>query len=71
MYDVLGKMIFSQKPANSVITATIDLSSVLKGVYLLEVTTTDNLEVYCSINFNKIIRERPSNFEGLSFLYQT
>ena len=45
VYDVLGKMIFSQKPGNSAITATIDLSSVSKGMYLLEVTTTDNLKV--------------------------
>ena len=45
VYDVLGKLIFSQKPASAITTETIDLSSVSKGLYLLEVTTDNNLKV--------------------------
>jgi hypothetical protein len=45
VYDVLGKLIFTQKPASAITTETIDLSSVSKGMYLLEVTTDNNLKV--------------------------
>lgn len=45
VYDVLGKLIFAQQPSNSITSETIDLSSVSKGMYLLEVTTTANLKV--------------------------
>lgn len=45
VYDVLGKLIFTQKPANAITTQTIDLSAVSKGLYLLEVTTDNNLKV--------------------------
>jgi hypothetical protein len=45
VYDVLGKLIFAQQPSTSITSETIDLSSVSKGMYLLEVTTTANLKV--------------------------
>ena len=45
VYDVLGKLIFAKKPASAITTETIDLSSVSKGMYLLEVTTDNNLKV--------------------------
>ncbi|MFN3753110.1 T9SS type A sorting domain-containing protein [Flavobacterium sp.] len=45
VYDVLGKMIITQKPSNSLSTQTLDMSSVSKGMYLLEVTTDTNLKV--------------------------
>ena len=45
VYDVLGKLIFTQKPASAITAETIDLSSVSKGMYLLEVTTDNNLKV--------------------------
>jgi len=44
VYDVLGKIVFSQKSAN-VSTQIIDLSAVSKGMYLIEVTTDTNLKV--------------------------
>lgn len=45
VYDVLGKMIMAQKPFNALSIQTLDLSSVSKGIYLLEVTTDTNLKV--------------------------
>jgi hypothetical protein len=45
VYDVLGKLIFAQQLSTSITSETIDLSSVSKGLYLLEVTTTANLKV--------------------------
>ncbi|HNP31787.1 MAG TPA: T9SS type A sorting domain-containing protein [Flavobacterium sp.] len=45
VYDVLGKVIASQKPSGSVSSQTVDLSSIAKGVYLLEVTSDSNLKV--------------------------
>ncbi len=45
VYDVSGKMIMAQKSANSLSTQMLDLSSVSKGMYLLEVTTDANLKV--------------------------
>ena len=45
VYDMLGKMIISQKPTSSVTSQTIDLSSISKGIYLLEVTIDSNLKV--------------------------
>ena len=45
VYDVLGKMIISQKPTGSVATQTMDLSAISKGIYLLEVTTDSNMKV--------------------------
>jgi uncharacterized repeat protein (TIGR01451 family) len=45
VYDVLGKMIIAQKPSNSLSTQTLDLSTVSKGMYLLEVSTDTNLKV--------------------------
>jgi hypothetical protein len=45
VYDILGKLIFAKKPSNAITSETIDLSSVSKGMYLLEVTTTANLKV--------------------------
>lgn len=45
VYDVSGKMIIAQKPATLVSTQTLDLSSVSKGMYLLEVTTESNSKV--------------------------
>jgi uncharacterized repeat protein (TIGR01451 family) len=45
VYDVLGKLIVSEKPTSAASTQTIDLSSVSKGVYLLEVTSDNNLKV--------------------------
>lgn len=44
VYDVLGKIILSQKPENK-ITQTIDLTSVKRGMYFVEVTTESNLKV--------------------------
>jgi hypothetical protein len=45
VYDVLGKLIVSEKPTSAASTHTIDLSSLSKGVYLLEVTSDSNLKV--------------------------
>ncbi|WP_284652743.1 T9SS type A sorting domain-containing protein [Flavobacterium terrisoli] len=45
VYDVLGKMIIAQKPTTALSTQTLDMSSVSKGMYLLEVTTDANLKV--------------------------
>ena len=45
VYDLLGKMILSQKPVTSESSQTINLSAISKGVYLLEVTTDSNLKV--------------------------
>lgn len=45
VYDVLGKRIVSQIPNTSLGTQTVDLSSISKGMYLLEVTTSANLKV--------------------------
>jgi hypothetical protein len=45
VYDILGKLIVSEKPTSAASTQTIDLSSVSKGVYLLEVTSDNNLKV--------------------------
>jgi hypothetical protein len=45
VYDILGKLIVSEKPTSAASTQTIDLSSVSKGVYLLEVTSDSNLKV--------------------------
>jgi uncharacterized repeat protein (TIGR01451 family) len=45
LYDVLGKMIVTQKQTTTLSTQTLDLSSVSKGMYLLEVTTDTNLKV--------------------------
>jgi uncharacterized repeat protein (TIGR01451 family) len=45
VYDVLGKLIVSEKPTSAASTQTIDLSSISKGVYLLEVTSDSNLKV--------------------------
>ena len=44
VYDVLGKIILSQKPDNK-ITQTIDLTSLKRGMYFVEVTTASNLKV--------------------------
>lgn len=45
VYDVLGKMIVSQKPNTLSGIQTIDLSAISKGMYLLEVTTDTNIKV--------------------------
>lgn len=45
VYDILGKMVVSQKPTTALSTQTVDLSALSKGVYLLEVTTESNLKV--------------------------
>lgn len=45
VYDVSGKMIMAQKPTNALSIQTLNLSSVSKGMYLLEVTTNNNLKV--------------------------
>jgi uncharacterized repeat protein (TIGR01451 family) len=45
VYDVSGKMIMAQKPTNALSIQTLDLSSVSKGMYLLEVTNDSNLKV--------------------------
>lgn len=45
VYDMLGKLIVSQKPNSAAATETVDLSSISKGIYLLEVTTDTNLKV--------------------------
>jgi uncharacterized repeat protein (TIGR01451 family) len=45
VYDILGKLIVSEKPTSAASTHTIDLSSLSKGVYLLEVTSDNNLKV--------------------------
>ncbi len=44
VYDVLGKIIYTQKPENK-ITQTIDLTSIKRGMYFVEVTTNNNLKV--------------------------
>ncbi|WP_333599222.1 DUF7619 domain-containing protein [Flavobacterium sp.] len=45
VYDVLGKLILNQKPNSGAASQTVDLSTISKGVYLLEVTTDTNLKV--------------------------
>ncbi|WP_264520328.1 T9SS type A sorting domain-containing protein [Flavobacterium sp. N1994] len=45
VYDMLGKLIVSQKPNSAATTETVDLSSISKGIYLLEVTTDTNVKV--------------------------
>jgi len=45
VYDMLGKLIHLDKPTSAVSTQTLDLSSVSKGVYLIEVTSDTNLKV--------------------------
>jgi uncharacterized repeat protein (TIGR01451 family) len=45
VYDVLGKMILQNKALNSIITDTIDLSSVNPGIYFIEVQTQNNTKV--------------------------
>jgi hypothetical protein len=45
VYDVLGKMILQKKAANSIITDTVDLSSVNPGIYFIEVQTENNTKV--------------------------
>jgi len=45
VYDMLGKVILSEKLTSVVSSQTFDLSSVSKGVYLLEVTSDTNLKV--------------------------
>ena len=45
VYDILGKLILIEKPTRAVSIQTLDLSSVSKGVYLLEVTSDNNLKV--------------------------
>jgi uncharacterized repeat protein (TIGR01451 family) len=45
VYDILGKLILIEKPTTAVSIQTLDLSSVSKGVYLLEVTSDNNLKV--------------------------
>jgi len=45
VYDVSGKIIIAQKPTTALSTQTLDLSSVSKGMYLLEVTTDTNQKV--------------------------
>jgi hypothetical protein len=45
VYDILGKLLLLEKPTRAVSIQTLDLSSVSKGVYLLEVTSDNNLKV--------------------------
>ncbi len=45
LYDMLGKMVVSQNPTAALSTQTLDLSSVAKGMYLLEVTTDTHIKV--------------------------
>jgi len=45
VYDMLGKVILSEKTTTTDSSKTFDLSSVSKGVYLLEVTSDTNLKV--------------------------
>ncbi len=45
VYDMLGKVILSEKTTTTVSSKTFDLSTVSKGVYLLEVTSDTNLKV--------------------------
>lgn len=45
VYDVVGKLILTLKPNESIATETIDLTSVLPGIYFVEVTTDTNLKV--------------------------
>ena len=45
VYDMLGKLILLEKPTSAVSSQTLDLSTVSKGVYLLEVTSDTNLKV--------------------------
>ncbi|MEY3499099.1 MAG: putative adhesin [Bacteroidota bacterium] len=45
IYDVVGKLILTLKPNESITTETIDLTSVLPGIYFVEVTTDTNLKV--------------------------
>ncbi|MGL2962325.1 DUF7619 domain-containing protein [Flavobacterium sp. RSB2_4_14] len=45
VYDVLGKLIVSEKSTGALSTQMLDLSSVSKGVYLLEVISDSNLKV--------------------------
>jgi uncharacterized repeat protein (TIGR01451 family) len=45
VYDILGKLILLEKSTRAVSIQTLDLSSVSKGIYLLEVTSDNNLKV--------------------------
>jgi uncharacterized repeat protein (TIGR01451 family) len=45
VYDILGKLIVSEKPTSAASTQTIDMSSLSRGVYRLEVTSDSNLKV--------------------------
>ena len=45
VYDVVGKLILTVKPSESVTTETLDLTSVHPGIYFIEVTTDTNLKV--------------------------
>lgn len=45
VYDVTGKTIMTQQPTTTLSIQTLDLSTVSKGMYLLEVTTDTNLKV--------------------------
>ena len=45
VYDVIGKLILTVKPRESIATETLDLSSVHPGIYFVEVQTNTNLKV--------------------------
>lgn len=45
VYDMLGKLILSQEPASALSTQSLDVSTISKGMYLLEVTTEQQLKV--------------------------
>ena len=45
VYDVVGKLILTLKPNESITTETIDLTSVHPGIYFVEVQTNTNLKV--------------------------
>lgn len=45
VYDVVGKLILTVKPSESVTTETLDLTSVHPGIYFVEVQTNTNLKV--------------------------
>jgi uncharacterized repeat protein (TIGR01451 family) len=44
VYDISGKMILSQKPNALELSQTVNLSTISKGMYLLEVTTDANVK---------------------------
>lgn len=44
VYDVIGKLILTVKPRESIATETLDLSSVHPGIYFVEVQTNTNLK---------------------------